>query len=99
MVFLTDRDLERLVGLRANWRKNYLDEVARLLQNNVANRPLKLKMSAQVNDMEEAERLAGAMLDVEVVECAARDLNNPRLSWASSDWALKTPAILGYRRP
>jgi hypothetical protein len=50
MVFLTDRDLERLVGLRANWRKTYLDEVARLLQNNVANRPLKLKMSAQVND-------------------------------------------------
>jgi hypothetical protein len=49
--------------------------------------------------MEEAERLAGTMLDVEVVECAARDLNNPRLLWVSSDWALKTPAILGYRRP
>ena len=49
MVFLTDRDLERLVRLRASWRKDYLDEVARLLRNNAANSPFRLNMSAQVD--------------------------------------------------
>jgi hypothetical protein len=61
MVFLTDHDLERLVSLRASWRKDYLDEVARLLQNNATNSPFELNMSVQVNDLKEAERLAGAL--------------------------------------
>jgi hypothetical protein len=49
MVFLTDRDLERLVSLRASWRRDYLDEVAQLLRNHAVNGQFRLNMSAQVD--------------------------------------------------
>jgi hypothetical protein len=84
MVFLTDRDLERLVSLRINWKKSYLDEVVRLLQTNATSSPFKLNMSVQVNDMEVGERLARVMFDVEVVDLAAMDLINPPLAYDES---------------
>ena len=71
MVFLTDRDLERLVSLRASWRKDYLDEVARLLQSNATNSPFELNRSVQVNDLQEAARLAGVLRDRLVVPIGA----------------------------